>query len=1078
MAFDPVSLAITAALMAAQMALTAMTKIEGARLDTLDVTVADYGTQIPRFWGRKRLEGVPIFWAERLKEKKTTSKTKGGKYAEYKYYGTFAVLIADHEIDTVSRIWLDKHLCYDMTGTGPISVSLAAVIVEGLNRPVKLQSGKNMRIYLGTEGQMPDPRMEAWCEDRYGADSCPAYRGYSYIVFQDLPLEKFGNRIPQVTIEAVNQPTAPALFETLASNGLLQYARFTPDYSRLFVANSNHGSTGGYKVWDIATRTVMVDGVLAGGWSTNGSVPGVSQDHIYTLDGAPGTDLWVHLGDGRDGYEPLLIPNTNAGMGVDAVTIYNTFGPEEHVFLRSPAGGANVALEWAGTYIQEIATGFRASSHIADPDENIWAIGSDGVTTDIYFYCLAGDRTGESHSVASPTGSTDAIYVMHNGQGGFVCNQIASAFIIDDETFTVTDTATWATFATANYTAFNNVQPGAVSIWIRQHEYSTVTLDEIRAIDFNDWIPSADVDHCVYCPALHALIGESNTPPRNLTIYYLDRVGSNGVQLMDVVGDVCDWVGLTSADVSALTQTVRGYLVTQGSGKDMIAPLLDIHDVDPRPHDFTVQFVNRGASPAGTILTDNFVREGDSTRYEVSIAQDTDIPRRVLFNYADLDADQQKNTAQAQRPLDAVDSVREQSIDLTTYVATADEAQRFVERYHRRQWNSRETITHSLTAAYLGLEPADVWNLSLDGVVHTARLRKLTVKGLVLDCEWIRESPLLSVLSGSAGAGMAGRDPDVIYIPLLTKGFFLDIPLVRDPDNSVNPVIYVGAAPYGPGGWSGAGEYQGDGTDYETLFATTDSASKSTWGTTTSTLATANANLWDRGNSVTVVLNTGTLESHTEAEIDANPLLNMAVIGDEDRYEVIQFATATLTATRTYLLSGFKRGRRGTEWAVGTHTSSDIFVLTENLAPVELGADEIGDTLYFKAASIGRTIEEAFPVVVTYEGESHKPLAPAHLKGQRDTGTNDWTISCRRRTRVGGRWMGTTTIPIGESAENYKFEIMNGASVVRTSTGSANSLLYTSAQQVTDFGSNQASITVRARQIGDLMDGRATTATF
>jgi hypothetical protein len=58
-----------------------------------------------------------------------------------------------------------------------------------------------MRIYLGTETQDADPRMESWCEDRYGADSCPAYKGTAYIVFEDLPLEKFGNRIPQISVE-------------------------------------------------------------------------------------------------------------------------------------------------------------------------------------------------------------------------------------------------------------------------------------------------------------------------------------------------------------------------------------------------------------------------------------------------------------------------------------------------------------------------------------------------------------------------------------------------------------------------------------------------------------------------------------------------------------------------------------------------------------------------------------------------------------------------------------------------------------------------------------------------------------
>jgi hypothetical protein len=52
---------------------------------------------------------------------------------------------------------------------------------------------------------------------------------------------------------------------------------------------------------------------------------------------------------------------------------------------------------------------------------------------------------------------------------------------------------------------------------------------------------------------------------------------------------------------------------------------------------------------------------------------------------------------------------------------------------------------------------------------------------------------------------------------------------------------------------------------------------------------------------------------------------NAAVLGDE----IIQFRTATLLLanSRRYRLSGLLRGRRGTEWAVDTHTAHDRFVM-------------------------------------------------------------------------------------------------------------------------------------------------------
>jgi hypothetical protein len=60
------------------------------------------------------------------------------------------------------------------------------------------------RIYLGTEDQEPDPPIRQHVEnsDHFdGHDATPAFRGLVYIVFEDLPLDEFGNRIPSVTAE-------------------------------------------------------------------------------------------------------------------------------------------------------------------------------------------------------------------------------------------------------------------------------------------------------------------------------------------------------------------------------------------------------------------------------------------------------------------------------------------------------------------------------------------------------------------------------------------------------------------------------------------------------------------------------------------------------------------------------------------------------------------------------------------------------------------------------------------------------------------------------------------------------------
>ena len=54
-----------------------------------------------------------------------------------------------------------------------------------------------MRTYAGDETQTPDPLIVAKDGD------APAYRGLAYVVFERLPLENFGNRIPQLSFEVV-----------------------------------------------------------------------------------------------------------------------------------------------------------------------------------------------------------------------------------------------------------------------------------------------------------------------------------------------------------------------------------------------------------------------------------------------------------------------------------------------------------------------------------------------------------------------------------------------------------------------------------------------------------------------------------------------------------------------------------------------------------------------------------------------------------------------------------------------------------------------------------------------------------
>ncbi|GHE86362.1 phage host specificity protein [Aliiroseovarius zhejiangensis] len=153
--------------------------VETGKVDRMRLTGASEGAAIPMVFGRARLGGQ-VIWATRFKESVTTTGGGGGKgmpsppepeVTTYSYSISLAIALCEGEITRVGRIWADGN-----------EVS-----------PTDL----NMRVYTGTESQLPDPKIEAV----KGAGKAPAYRGVAYVVIEDLPLGQFGNRVPQFSFE-------------------------------------------------------------------------------------------------------------------------------------------------------------------------------------------------------------------------------------------------------------------------------------------------------------------------------------------------------------------------------------------------------------------------------------------------------------------------------------------------------------------------------------------------------------------------------------------------------------------------------------------------------------------------------------------------------------------------------------------------------------------------------------------------------------------------------------------------------------------------------------------------------------
>jgi hypothetical protein len=177
---------------ALDMALSGGGSREGPRLGQLAVTTSSYGDPLPRHFGRLRVPGT-VIWATDLVEHSQSD--GGGKgqpsVTSYTYSCSFAVALGSRAIADVGRVWADGNLLRGDDGM--------------------LKVGGSMRMYPGTGDQAIDPLIAA----AEGAGLCPAWRGTAYVVFEDLQLADFGNRIPTLNFEVLGGDTAITLAQVL-----------------------------------------------------------------------------------------------------------------------------------------------------------------------------------------------------------------------------------------------------------------------------------------------------------------------------------------------------------------------------------------------------------------------------------------------------------------------------------------------------------------------------------------------------------------------------------------------------------------------------------------------------------------------------------------------------------------------------------------------------------------------------------------------------------------------------------------------------------------------------------------------
>jgi hypothetical protein len=989
-------------------------KPKGNSVDPGDLSfdTSAYGKFQPWGYGTYLVQGPVTFWSTDYVAHKHTEKVggKGGGAGKQKvetitYTRSFAVYLADctngSPIVGVRRIW------------DAISGQMLYDVGEGGDTETLIASqwmAKAVRVYTGALDQQPDALIEAH------EDWAPAWRGHAYVVFEDW--DHGGSK--QAPVLAIEVVTAGA---TDRSADRVAYLGDQPGSTSLSLTASSYDAG--------LVRTLM-----AGNYNGAFGEPADALAGVYTPEGVLVESNKRVLSD--EGAKQFLIQNST-----------------ERIVYESADGW----LVTGGGIMAEVTDGFR--SRLTTDGQFYYGARYQQYEGTVRFYKWRLDGSIVASNMEFSTSFDVSPFAVHAASGSpylVVANtdnslrhngETIRGAVVDAETLSILKilpTISGLVIGVSGsslayvYDSPQTIYVYSLPDWIVLRSYPAnqgTTLD-------STYIST------VYSDFLMLHYGD---------LYALhDALPVGTATLASVLADLCDRADLEVADydTSLLPSTpIRLTIDRLRSARDWLTELGQVYRFRLRNSGGKLQFVPKGGGSVATIPQGDLgldVGEGIPPPITASRTQGIDLPRSVTVVFSDAGNDYapgQQQYVMRQYP-------QGQDITLTvTAILTAAEALELAQIAAKEPHLERLSWTTSVGIKHLALEAGDVVDLPTGRVW----VRDIQEQGdSILRATFVAEAA--AAYSGNGLPAPATTAP-VRSIALAgpTRMELLDIPILQDADDG--PGIYLAALGY-LSGWSGAEVYRSD--DGEVFDQLASVVTAAVVGTTTNALAAGTTTIWDRANTLNVTLIDGSLSSASELNVLNGA--NAALVGAHGRWEVIQFETATLEADGSYTLAKLLRGRKGTEWAVGTHQAGDTFVLltSNTLGRVDKSLNDIGATRNYKAVSLGNDIAAAATIEFANQGVGLKPYAPAHANGSRN-GSGDLMIKWIRRTRIGGEWRDYVDASLGEDSESYEVDIMNGSTVVRTLAVTSPTVTYTAADQTTDFGSTQSSITLRVYQL-------------
>ncbi len=474
----------------------------------------------------------------------------------------------------------------------------------------------------------------------------------------------------------------------------------------------------------------------------------------------------------------------------------------------------------------------------------------------------------------------------------------------------------------------------------------------------------------------------TNSSPLSTTVY-----SAPDVDLDDVVSRVCLRTGLTAGQIdvtglASITKKVHSMPVSQ------VTPARNVLETLASSYYFgcvlsdKLYFRPRGGSSSATLpyaalgAGENQAQDNPLT---LKLTSELEIPAQIATSYINIDADYNIATEYSDRLLSGQDSTQTSGIPLGF---TAAEAKGIADTFIADAAAAMFSTSVSVLSQYARLEPTDIVTLTdADGSTYRTRILKKTEAPGLITFDVVADDA--TVLKDSGTTSSDYTNSTVVTAPADSTLVLMDIPILRDADDPLGlyAACYGSSTPY-----PGAQLFKSpDTTTWETRQTFTDAAGV---GYTTSALTTwPGGNVFDEKSTVTVVMRSGTLSSYTRTQI-----LNGTAPGYLIGSEIVYCKTATLTDTNTYTLSGFLRGRRGTDDYQSGHAYGENFVVlsTSGIRRESMETSELSAVRYFKAVTLGRRLSSATNKAITFAGVGKKPFSPCNLRATRlAAGTSD-----------------------------------------------------------------------------------------